>query len=119
MIIIFDKNNELHGFFSTIPSEEYLASADWTVKEIPEDMEIEYDKKYVLVDDEIVNTGEPLLSDEEIAFMEAEEQATQYQRDRQYPSIEDQLDDLYHNGIEGWKATIKAVKDAHPKPTGE
>ena len=40
-----------------------------------------------------------------------------YQRDRkkEYPSIEDQLDDLYHNGIDGWKATIKAVKDKYPK----
>ena len=41
----------------------------------------------------------------------------QYQRDRkkEYPSIEDQLDDLYHNGIDGWKTTIKAVKDKYPK----
>ena len=41
-----------------------------------------------------------------------------YQRDRkaEYPSIEDQLDDLYHNGIDGWKATIKVTKDKYPKP---
>ena len=41
----------------------------------------------------------------------------QYQRDRklEYPSIEDQLDDLYHNGIDGWRTTIKAVKDKYPK----
>ena len=41
-----------------------------------------------------------------------------YQRDRAvaYPSIKDQLDDLYHNGIDGWKTTIKAVKDKYPKP---
>lgn len=41
-----------------------------------------------------------------------------YQRDRkaEYPGIEDQLDDLYHNGIDGWKATIKATKDKYPKP---
>ena len=40
-----------------------------------------------------------------------------YQRDRAeaYPSIEDQLDDLYHNGIDGWKTTIKAIKDKYPK----
>tara|TARA_R110002126_G_scaffold92087_2_gene218773 strand:- start:4159 stop:4449 length:291 start_codon:yes stop_codon:yes gene_type:complete len=40
-----------------------------------------------------------------------------YQRSRkvEYPSIVDQLDDLYHNGIDGWKATIKAVKDKYPK----
>ena len=40
-----------------------------------------------------------------------------YQRVREsmYPSIADQLDDLYHNGIDGWKKTIKAVKDKYPK----
>ena len=40
-----------------------------------------------------------------------------YQRDRkaEYPSIADQLDDLYHNGIDGWKATIKVTKDKYPK----
>jgi len=41
----------------------------------------------------------------------------EYQRKRasEYPSIADQLDDLYHNGIDGWKKTIKAVKDKYPK----
>ena len=34
---------------------------------------------------------------------------------RIYPKIADQLDDIYHNGIDGWKATIKAIKDANPK----
>ena len=44
-------------------------------------------------------------------------QNNKYQRDRAeaYPSIADQLDDLYHNGIDGWKKTIKAVKDKYPK----
>ena len=34
----------------------------------------------------------------------------------EYPSIEDQLDDIYHNGIDAWKATIKVTKDKYPKP---
>ena len=40
-----------------------------------------------------------------------------YQRSRAeaYPSMADQLDDIYHNGIDGWKTTIKAVKDKYPK----
>ena len=40
-----------------------------------------------------------------------------YQRDRAeaYPSIADQLDDIYHNGVDEWKKTIKAVKDKYPK----
>lgn len=33
----------------------------------------------------------------------------------EYPSIGDQLDDIYHNGIDGWKGTIKAIKDKYPK----
>jgi len=41
----------------------------------------------------------------------------EYQRNRasEYPSIADQLDDLYHNGIDGWKTTIKTIKDKYPK----
>ena len=43
--------------------------------------------------------------------------ASKYQRDRaaEYPSVVDQLDDIYHNGIEAWKATIKTTKDKYPK----
>jgi hypothetical protein len=36
-------------------------------------------------------------------------------RANEYPSIKDQLDDIYHNGIDGWKATIKITKDKYPK----
>jgi len=41
----------------------------------------------------------------------------EYQRNRaaEYPSIADQLDDIYHNGIDAWKATIKTTKDKYPK----
>ena len=36
-------------------------------------------------------------------------------RAEEYPSIADQLDDIYHNGIDAWKATIKVTKDKYPK----
>ena len=36
-------------------------------------------------------------------------------RKKAYPSWEDQLDDIYHNGIDAWKATIKVTKDKYPK----
>ena len=39
------------------------------------------------------------------------------QRRAEYPSIEDQLDDIYHNGVAAWKATIKTIKDKYPKPS--
>ena len=33
-----------------------------------------------------------------------------------YPNIEDQLDKIYHDGIDAWKADmIKPVKDKYPK----
>ena len=49
--------------------------------------------------------------------LQADYDAKQYQRDRasEYPTWQDQLDDIYHNGIDGWKATIKATKDKYPK----
>ena len=49
--------------------------------------------------------------------LQTEYNNNKYQRDRakEYPSIVDQLDDIYHNGIDGWKTTIKAVKDKYPK----
>ena len=42
----------------------------------------------------------------------------EYARNRaaEYPSMADQLDDIYHNGIDAWKATIKTTKDKYPKP---
>ena len=39
----------------------------------------------------------------------------QSKRQREYPSVVDQLDDIYHNGIDAWKATIKTTKDKYPK----
>ena len=41
----------------------------------------------------------------------------QYQRDREkeYPSIADQLDKIYHSGLNEWKKVIKLTKDKYPK----
>lgn len=41
------------------------------------------------------------------------------ERSLKYPNIGDQLDDLYHKGAfsDEMAAKIKAVKDAHPKPS--
>jgi hypothetical protein len=36
-------------------------------------------------------------------------------RAAEYPSIVDQLDKIYHTGIDGWKTDIKVVKDKYPK----
>jgi len=54
----------------------------------------------------------------EITRLQAEYDNAQYARDRAeaYPSIADQLDKIYHSGVAGWKADIKVIKDANPKP---
>ena len=33
-----------------------------------------------------------------------------------YPSLEDQLDMIFHDGIEVWRDKIQSVKDKYPKP---
>ena len=58
-----------------------------------------------------------VLVDAEVKRLQAEYDAKEYQRDRatEYPPIVDQLDDIYHNGVDAWKATIKTIKDKYPK----
>jgi len=55
--------------------------------------------------------------DAEVIRLQAVYDAQEYARKRaaEYPSIADQLDDIYHNGIDAWKATIKTTKDKYPK----
>ena len=55
--------------------------------------------------------------DNKLASMISNWEANQYQRSRasEYPSIPDQLDEIYHNGIDSWKAIIKQTKDKYPK----
>ena len=35
----------------------------------------------------------------------------------EYPLIVDQLDQIYNEGIDAWKTTIKTTKDKYPKPS--
>lgn len=63
-------------------------------------------------------TKEEVLT--EAQRLQQEYENNQYQRDRakEYPSIQDQLDLLYHKGYDGWKEEINKVKENHPKPEG-
>ena len=56
--------------------------------------------------------------DAEVTRLQTEYDNNLYQRQRkaEYPSVVDQLEDIYHNGIDAWKATIKVTKDKYPKP---
>ena len=56
--------------------------------------------------------------DKALAKIKSDWEAKQYQRDRIYPPIGDQLDALYHAGVfpKEMSDKLKAVKEAHPKP---
>jgi hypothetical protein len=92
---------------NTIPSTDAIVSEFF--KPLPDGKELTFD-----------SSGLPLITDipPETTEQIAQRKATQYKRDRdmEYPAITSQLDDIYHNGIDAWKATIKAVKDKYPKP---
>ena len=55
--------------------------------------------------------------DAEVLRLQAIEDGLEWSRNRskEYPNVVDQLDDIYHNGIDAWKATIKTTKDKYPK----
>ena len=49
------------------------------------------------------------------AAWDLENDSYKSKRRAEYPDFASQMDDIYHNGIDGWKATIKTIKDKYPK----
>tara|TARA_R100001463_G_scaffold125678_1_gene183184 strand:+ start:132 stop:407 length:276 start_codon:yes stop_codon:yes gene_type:complete len=60
--------------------------------------------------------GKSISIDQSAIDAEFAKQEYKNKRADEYPSVKAQLDDIYHNGIDGWKATIKTTKDKYPKP---
>jgi len=58
-----------------------------------------------------------VVLDAEIVRLKEEDVAQEYARNRatEYPTIAEQLDEIFHNGIDSWKAVIKVTKDKYPK----
>lgn len=79
----------------------------------------------VVRDNDVVEWINPTIApvtdeeiDAEIARLQADYEAKQYQRDRakEYPPLPDQLDYIYHNGVDAWKKDmIDPVKNKYPK----
>ena len=68
------------------------------------------------------DSGIPVELDEVAVEVETKKlldalEALEYQRKRaiEYPTIVEQLDMLYHTGIDGWKQAIKEIKDKYPR----
>ena len=66
------------------------------------------------------NTSIPTKKEceDELKRLEEEDKKTQYQRDRaaDYPSWQEQMDLLYHGGVDALKVELKKTKDKFPKP---
>ena len=60
--------------------------------------------------------GNQVVIDLDVVNAWVDPNAYKEQRAQAYPSIADQLDTIYHEGIDAWKATIAAVKQEYPKP---
>ena len=96
--------------------EDYLATVrtgywfDWT----------DYDNK--IYKNLVVLDGGSKPSESEINAglkkLQDDFDAKEYSRKRasDYPTVVDQLDLIYHSGIDAWKAKIKETKDKYPKP---
>jgi hypothetical protein len=84
--------------------------ATWSVEDTYDSIENYYSDEYELP------TKEEVLA--EIKRLQKIVDSYQYQRNRakEYPSIQEQLDTLYHQGYDGWKESITKVKEEYPKP---
>ena len=51
-----------------------------------------------------------------VAEWELEFDSYRSKRRAEYPRFEEQFDQIYNEGIDAWKASIKAIKDKYPKP---
>ena len=73
------------------------------------------------VDGKLVDNPHSLPTEKSLTDALAKQQsdydAQLYARNRasEYPALAEQLDEIYHNGINAWKAVIKVTKDKYPK----
>ena len=106
MYLEINSNNQVMGY-----SDNETSNAVKTDKAIPSFTDTQILK--FVSGDFVVEDSQTLID------KKAEYDALQYQRDRQYPSIGDQLDMQYHdelNGTTTWKDAVAKVKSDNPKP---
>ena len=86
--------------------------AKWVVRGLPPNEVIEWNdtKQTQPTEQEI---------EEKLAELKYQEEVNVYQEKRklEYPDWGDQLDQIYHSGIDAWKEDIKVIKDKYPKQT--
>lgn len=101
----WSKYNTVHAFQIDTENESITENKDGSQTKTTQSIIDAISKKF---DD--TKTAREQAEKEAIANMTYAEK-----RASEYPTLADQLDDIYHNGIDGWKTTIKAIKDKYPK----
>ena len=66
-------------------------------------------------DDAFDVDGNPVTYNEAIVQAYIDTHAYIAKRQAEYPPMAEQLDMIFHNGIDAWKKQIQAVKDKYPK----
>jgi hypothetical protein len=91
------RSKDHFGYFS-----EYIVSDDFDMS-----------KEITTESGEIITVNNCLTAQE---FLERFNNDYVQKRISEYPRIEDQLDKIYHEGLDAWKAEIAAIKNKYPKP---
>jgi hypothetical protein len=114
-VVIKTLDGSLHEA-SSVYQKQYEGDSAYLIGKCDE----RFDSAYVwTVSDGVASKGDLIPVDQgAVDAFEAEVALHAYKDERKaaYPPIEDQLDKIFHDGVDAWKAEIQAVKDAHPKP---
>ena len=87
---------------------------DTTIKRIPDNTSIPRDasnRDYQKFVDDVRTLGLEIVEGADVQTQSSYVDA----RKAEYPPLEDQLDKIYHSGVNAWKADIKVIKDKYPK----
>ena len=77
---------------------------------------IENSKVTWIVKPENIPTDEEIIRKiTELQYIDEVTNDYKEKRSLEYPPMEDQLDKIYHSGVNAWKADIKSIKDKYPK----
>ena len=104
--LYFNKDGNLHIKAKTLDAELVIQFPN------PIAVHTDYD---TMVDDVVAEEGMPTPRREKTRTEVEADITYSERRAAAYPSIEDQLDKIYHEGLDAWKSEIKAIKDSNPK----
>ena len=114
MVYIFKKEDSSWIFSGSQAPSNMTDTSVYVEGVLPEGETWDNEYTYTYVDG-VATKGSKIVFDH--SAIEADEAANAYKvaRKEAYPTIEDQLDKIYHEGIDAWKVDIKAVKDKYLK----